>query len=57
MKASTRLVVMDIRMPGMSGIQATHQIKKTVPNTSAIMLTMYNSEMYIIEGICAGAAG
>jgi DNA-binding NarL/FixJ family response regulator len=56
-KLQPDVVLMDVRMPGMSGIQATHRIKKAVPNTSVIMLTMYNSEMYIIEGIRAGAAG
>ncbi len=51
------VVLMDIRLPGMSGTEATRQIKKASPDTSVIMLTMYDSEMYVVEALRAGAAG
>lgn len=51
------VVLMDIRMPGMSGCQAVRRIKSARPTTSVIMLTMYDSDMYVVEAIQAGAAG
>ena len=51
------VVLTDIRMPGMNGIEVTHQIKATRPNIAVIVLTMYDSEMYVVEALRAGAAG
>ena len=51
------LVLLDILMPGMSGIEVTRQIKMARPTTVVILLTMYDSTMYVVEGLRAGASG
>ena len=51
------VVLTDIRMPGMSGIEVTQRIKAALPGTAVIVLTMYDSEMYVVEALRAGAAG
>lgn len=51
------VVLMDIRMPGINGIEATHRIKSGHPGVAVIVLTMYDSEMYVVEALRAGAAG
>jgi len=51
------LVVMDINMPEMDGIQCTKRIKEKYPNTKVIILTMYNRKRFISELISVGADG
>jgi len=51
------VVVMDIRMPGRSGIVATREIMQQRPDTKIIMLTSYVEDEMLFEAISAGAAG
>ncbi|MBI4333898.1 MAG: response regulator transcription factor [Chloroflexi bacterium] len=51
------VILMDIRIPGMSGIEATRRIKEQFPQVAVIVLTMYDSETYVVEALRAGAAG
>ncbi|MDD3013442.1 MAG: response regulator transcription factor [Candidatus Gastranaerophilales bacterium] len=49
------IILMDIGMPVMDGIQATKEIKKSNPDTKIIMLTSHESEQDVFEALAAGA--
>lgn len=51
------VVVMDIRLPGTSGIEACEQIVAQFPNTKVIMLTSYAEDEMLFSAIRAGASG
>ena len=51
------VVLLDISMPRMSGIEALPLIKKVVPETSIVILSMHDREAYILEVLHAGAVG
>lgn len=51
------VVLMDIRLPGASGIEACEEITKTYPGTRVIMLTSYAEDEMLFSAIRAGASG
>jgi two-component system response regulator NreC len=51
------VIVMDIAMPGMGGIEATKRIKSQYPHVQVLALTMLEDERYFFEIIQAGASG
>lgn len=52
-----QVVVMDVGMPDMDGIQATSEIRKHAPETKVLILSMHSDEVYIRNAFSAGAAG
>jgi DNA-binding NarL/FixJ family response regulator len=51
-----RLVVMDIGLPQMSGIEATRRIKVQVPSAQVVMLTIHEDDAYRTDAQAAGAS-
>src|SRR5690625_7219718 len=51
------LVLMDVRMPVMNGIEATRKIKENWPKVKVLILTTFNDEQYAIETLKDGADG
>jgi DNA-binding NarL/FixJ family response regulator len=51
------VVIMDIAMPRLNGVEALQQIERRHPNTRVLVLSMYSDEAYVTRAVRAGAAG
>ena len=51
------IVLMDIAMKGMNGLEATGRLKQSAPEVRVIMLSMYATEDYVMQALHAGACG
>lgn len=51
------VVLMDIAMPRLNGLEATRQIKRDHPEVAVLMLTMHDNEEYVRQVLAAGASG
>jgi len=50
------VLVLDLVMPGLSGLEATRQVRQRSPQTRIVILSMYSTEAYVVEALRNGAA-
>jgi DNA-binding NarL/FixJ family response regulator len=51
------VILMDIGLPGMSGIEGTREAKKVLPDTTVLVLSVYEDDDNIFKALCMGASG
>ena len=52
-----RVLVVAMALPGLNGLQVIRQVKRRAPETSVILLSMYENERYVVEALQNGASG
>ena len=56
-KFKPRVLVVDIMMPGLNGLEVLRQVKERSPATSSIVLSMQSADVYVVEALKSGASG
>jgi DNA-binding NarL/FixJ family response regulator len=51
------LIIIDVRMPVLNGIEATRKIRQEVPDTRVLVLSMHDDEEYVLQALECGASG
>jgi DNA-binding NarL/FixJ family response regulator len=57
LKLKPAIILMDVRMPKVNGVEATAKIKQALPACRIIMLTTFDDEEFIVQSLLAGACG
>jgi two-component system response regulator NreC len=57
LRTEPHVVVMDVALPELNGIEATRQLAKRLPNARVLMLTMHADDVYVRQSLKAGARG
>jgi two-component system response regulator NreC len=57
MERQPHIVIMDIAMPRLNGVEATRQIVRRAPDVRVLILSMYSDDLYITQALQAGAHG
>lgn len=56
-RVKPRVVVVDLMMPGLGGVEVTRQLRERAPDARVIILSMHSAEAFVLEALRAGAAG
>jgi len=51
------LAILDVKMPGLTGLQATREIREKAPGVAVLILSMHDEDRYLFEALKAGASG
>jgi DNA-binding NarL/FixJ family response regulator len=51
------LAILDVKMPGLTGLEATREIREKAPDVAVLILSMHDEERYLFEALKAGASG
>ena len=55
-KLSPQVAILDLQMPGLNGIETARQLRARFPSMCIVMLSMFDSEAYVVEALSAGAS-
>lgn len=56
-KLAPQVLLLDLMMPGLNGLDVTRQVAKTCPGTRIMILSMHANEAYVVEALRSGATG
>ena len=56
-KNTPDILLMDIDLPGMNGIEGTRRIKKSIPSIDIVVITVHEDSEMVFQALCAGASG